>query len=174
MLDTSRRFFEVATIKDTLDVLAAAKFNVFHWHAVDDDSFPLTLQSYPSVSSNGAFTAAEVYSKENVKEIVDYATSLGIRVVPEFDNPGHVRAVGFDPHFKEAVRCFNRDLPNNVPNAYKINGGPPTGVLDPSYNITYDLLQGIFNDFKTYFPDDMIHLGGDEVMQSCFNENPNL
>ena len=50
MLDTSRRFFEVATIKDTLDVLAAAKFNVFHWHAVDDDSFPLALQSYPSVS----------------------------------------------------------------------------------------------------------------------------
>jgi len=50
MLDTSRRYYEVETIKETLDVLAAAKFNVFHWHAVDDDSFPLELESYPSVA----------------------------------------------------------------------------------------------------------------------------
>ena len=55
MLDTSRRFFKVETIKEILDVMADAKFNVFHWHAVDDDSFPLELPSLPNVTKNGAF-----------------------------------------------------------------------------------------------------------------------
>lgn len=55
MLDTSRRFYQVDSIKQTLDTLSAAKFNVFHWHAVDDDSFPIELKSYPNVTSNGAF-----------------------------------------------------------------------------------------------------------------------
>lgn len=94
--------------------------------------------------------------------------------MPEFDNPGHVRAVGFDPYFNETIRCFMKDWANTVPDAYKINGGPPTGVLDPSYDKIYELLQGIFTDFNTLFPDTMVHLGGDEVLQSCFNENPNL
>ena len=105
---------------------------------------------------------------------MSYAQSLGIRVIPEFDNPGHVRAVGFDETFKAAIRCFGKDWANTVPGAYKINGGPPTGVLDPSMNQTYDLLQGIFTDFGNMFPDNMVHLGGDEVLQSCFNENPDI
>lgn len=67
-----------------------------------------------------------------------------------------------------------KDWSNNVPDAYRINGGPPTGVLDPSFDKTYELLQGILTDFNTLFPDNMVHLGGDEVLQSCFNENPNL
>lgn len=62
MLDTSRRFFQVETLMSLLDVMAAAKFNVFHWHLVDDDSFPLNLTSYPNVSFNGAFQPDEVYS----------------------------------------------------------------------------------------------------------------
>lgn len=57
MLDTSRRFYQVSTIKSVLDVLAASKFNVFHWHLVDDDSFPLELSSFPNVTLNGAFRA---------------------------------------------------------------------------------------------------------------------
>ena len=95
-------------------------------------------------------------------------------MIPEFDNPGHTRAVGLDPEFKEIIRCFSKDWANNLPNAYKINGGPPTGVLDPSMDKTYDLLKGIFESFNSIFPDSMIHLGGDEVFTSCFNENPDI
>ena len=109
-----------------------------------------------------------------MKDIVDYATSLAIRVVPEFDNPGHTRAIGFDPQFKDIIRCFMKDLPSTPAGAYKVNGGPPTGVLDPSYDLTYDLVQGILTDMNNIFPDNMIHLGGDEVMTSCFDENPNV
>lgn len=57
MLDTSRHYFQVETIYEVLDVMAAAKFNVFHWHLVDDDGFPLELASFPNVTLNGAFAA---------------------------------------------------------------------------------------------------------------------
>ena len=58
MLDTSRAFYPPRTIKQILDVMNLAKMNVFHWHIVDDDSFPLTLKSYPNITNNGAFSAS--------------------------------------------------------------------------------------------------------------------
>ena len=75
---------------------------------------------------------------------MSYASSLAVRVIPEFDNPGHVRSVGHDPYFKEIVTCFNKDWANTVPGAYKIFGGPPTGTFDPSNDKTYELLTAIF------------------------------
>lgn len=70
MLDTSRRFYEMKTIKETLDILAAAKFNIFHWHIVDDDSFPMELPSFPNVTKGGAFTKDQVYTVAMIKEVV--------------------------------------------------------------------------------------------------------
>jgi hexosaminidase len=55
MLDTSRRFYDLETLREIFDSMFAAKFNVFHWHGVDDDSFPWNLTSYPNVTFNGAF-----------------------------------------------------------------------------------------------------------------------
>jgi hexosaminidase len=79
-----------------------------------------------------------------------------------------------DNAFRKIIRCFDKDWPYTLAGAYKINGGPQTGVLDPSYPETYELLNGIFTDFNSAFPDDYVHLGGDEVFTSCFNENPNI
>lgn len=139
MLDTSRHFYPVQTIKEILDSLAAAKFNAFHWHAVDDDSFPITLASFPNVTENGAFSAEEVYTVAMIKDVVDYASKLAIRVIPEFDNPGHLRAIGYA--LRDITLCFSKDWHSTVPGApYKINGGPPTGVLDPSKVESYELL----------------------------------
>ena len=154
--------------------MALAKFNAFHWHIVDDDSFPMEVQAFPNLEVNGAFSEHEVYSKKAMQDLVAHAQTLGIRVIPEFDNPGHTRAVGLDPEFKDVILCFDKEWPNNLPNAFKIYGGPPTGVLDPSKDKTYDLLKGIFETFKEFFPDNMVHLGGDEVFTSCFNENPHI
>ena len=134
--------------------MALSKFNVLHWHLVDDDTFPMFLQKYPTLSQKASFSASEVYSIQDMKDVVDHAMKLGIRVIPEFDNPGHVRAIGNDPMFKDLVRCFNKDWPSTLPfNGPKINGGPPTGVLDPTYNLTYDLIQAIFDGFNDVFPD---------------------
>jgi hexosaminidase len=174
MLDTARRYFSIDSIKEVIDAMSAAKFNVLHWHLVDDDSFPMVLDSYPDIAANGAFSSDRIYSKAMMADVVSYASKLAIRVIPEFDNPGHVRAVGLDPAFKDIVRCFGKDWANTVPNAYKIIGGPPTGVLDPSYDLTYELLTGILTDMDSIFPDSYVHLGGDEVFTSCFNENPDI
>lgn len=97
---------------------------------------------------------------------------MAIRVIPEFDNPGHARAVGFTPELKDLILCFDRDWPWTVPGAYEIFGGPPTGILDPSNEKTYELVEAIVAQFTKYFPDELVHLGGDEVILSCFNENP--
>lgn len=153
MLDTNRRYFSVDAIKQFLDAMALAKLNVFHWHLLDDDSFPMELESYPSISKTGAFAANQVYTKQMMQDVVAYAQNLAIRVIPEFDNPGHARSVGLDPAFIDIIRCFSREMPNNVPDAYKINGGPPTGVLDPSKDLSYELVKGIFTDMNTIFPD---------------------
>ena len=72
-----------------------------------------------------------------IKEVVDFASALAIRVIPEFDNPGHVRSIGMDPYFKDMIRCFNKDWVHTMEPGYKIYGGPPTGVLDPTFDKTY-------------------------------------
>lgn len=148
--------------------MALAKFNVFHWHLVDDDSFPMEFPDYPNLSKNSAFSAKEIYSQQDLKDIVDYAGRLGIRVIPEFDNPGHTRALGMDPDLLPMVLCYNREWPYSVPDAYTITAGPPTGVLDPSKDLTYTFLEKLFKYFNTIFPDPMVHLGGDEVFSTCY------
>lgn len=63
MMDTSRHYFSVPKIKEIIFALSLSKFNVLHWHIVDDDSFPMELKSYPSVTQNGAFAKDKVYTK---------------------------------------------------------------------------------------------------------------
>jgi hexosaminidase len=109
-----------------------------------------------------------------MKEIVRYCESLGIRIIPEFDNPGHSRAIGNDPEFEDITLCFQKDGPSTVPGAYKVKGGPPSAVLDPSNNKTYNLTRGIIEDLNATFPDSYIHLGGDEVRDSCFDDSPTM
>ncbi len=89
-------------------------------------------------------------------------------MIPEFDNPGHTRALGLDPNFNEIIRCFNTFLVSTVPDAYKVQGGPPTGAMDPSYEKTFQFITGLLNDFNEIFTDDMIMLGGDEVYTNCY------
>ncbi len=140
MLDTARRFYPVENILRLLDSMAVAKFNVFHWHMVEDESFPIELKRFPAMWKNGAFKEGETYSRDQIRQIVDYAARLAIRVIPEFDNPGHSRAIGFDPYFTEIVRCFNKTNNYTVPNAYKIRGTPLSAPLDPSMERTYEAI----------------------------------
>ena len=123
--------------------MANAKFNVFHWHITDDDSFPIDIPKYPNLVKNSAFSAGEVYTTDAVKDIVAFAQTLAIRVIPEFDNPGHTRAVALDPYFKEVALCFDKYETWEVPGYGKIKGGPPLSVLDPTKQKTYDLIAAI-------------------------------
>jgi len=174
MLDTARRFYPVDSIIRLLDTMAVAKFNVFHWHLVEDESFPIELRRYPAMWKNGAFKEGETYSREQIKQIVEYALRLAIRVIPEFDNPGHSRAIGFDSYFTEVVRCFNKTDEYPLDGAYTIRGTPLSAPLDPSMERTYEAISGILSELHELFPDSHLHLGGDEVDTACYDENPGI
>ena len=76
--------------KATVDALAYNKMNVLHWHIVDGDSFPFQSKTYPALTAEGAYSASHVYSHEAIGELVEFAKARGVRVMPEFDTPGHV------------------------------------------------------------------------------------
>jgi hexosaminidase len=88
LIDTSRHFEPVQAVKRVLDAMSYAKFNVLHWHIVDSQSFPIQSITYPKLW-NGAYTGQERFTAEDAKDVVEYARLRGVRVIPEFDMPGH-------------------------------------------------------------------------------------
>ena len=152
MLDSSRHFMPLDTVKRTLDGMAAVKLNVFHWHLTDDQGFRVESRRYPELhrmGSDGLF-----YTQEQVKDIVAYAGERGIRVYPEFDIPGHTTS-WFVSHPELA----------SMPGPYAIERewGIMDPALDPSKEEVYRFLDGFLGEMAALFPDPYLHIGGDEV-----------
>jgi hexosaminidase len=107
LLDTSRHFFPIKDILRTLDGMEAAKMNVFHWHIVDSNAFPMESKAYPNLQQYGAAGENKKYSFEDVNKVVEYGALKGIRIIPEFDMPGHSYAWGLGT--PELVVCPNME-----------------------------------------------------------------
>lgn len=87
MLDSSRHFMSVDSIKHQIDALMYSKMNVLHWHIIDEDSFPMDVETRPELSQYGKLSGT--YSKAEIKSIINYAKVRGVRVVVEIDSPAH-------------------------------------------------------------------------------------
>jgi len=163
MIDSCRHFMPMDMIKRNLDGMAAVKLNVLHWHLTEDQGFRIESKTYPKLHEMGS--DGFYYTHEQIKEIIDYATARGIRVVPEFDIPGHATAwlVGY-PELGSA------------PGPYEIERG--WGIFDPCLNPAnpdvYVFLDKLFEEMTALFPDAYFHIGGDEVNGKHWDANPEI
>lgn len=163
MIDAGRHWMPMNVIKRNLDGMAAVKLNVFHWHLSENQGFRVESKVFPKLQEMGS--DGHYYTQQQVKEIIAYARDRGIRVIPEFDMPGHSTAwfVGY-PELASA------------PGPYTIerHWGVFDPAMDPTREEVYNFLDKLIGEMAALFPDEYFHIGGDEVNGKQWNSNPRI
>ncbi|HEI8867781.1 TPA: family 20 glycosylhydrolase [Serratia odorifera] len=160
LLDSARHFLPVADILRQLDGMAAAKLNVLHWHLTDDQGWRFASTRYPKLqqlASDGQF-----YTREQMQQVVAYAAARGIRVVPEIDLPGHASSIAVA--YPQLI---------SAPGPYQMQRewGVHRPTLDPSNKQVYGFIEAIIGELAEIFPDPYLHIGGDEVDASQWQQS---
>jgi hexosaminidase len=163
MIDCSRHFIPLEVIKRNLDAMAAVKLNVLHWHLSDNQGFRVESKRFPKLQGMGS--DGWFYTQDQVREIIAYAHDRGIRVVPEFDMPGHSTAwfVGY-PQLASGPG----------PYAVERKWGVFDPAMDPTRETTYRFLDVLIGEMAALFPDPFFHIGGDEVNGKEWDANPRI
>jgi len=169
LLDTARHFQPLSIMFANLDAMAYNKFNVLHWHIVDDQSFPIVFEGMPELAEKGAYTPKHIYTPEDVQKVIEYARLRGIRVIPEFDTPGHTDSWG-KSHSYLITPCWGKGKPFTA--NYTAHG--TAEIINPMEEKVYVFMKKMFQEVYKVFPDPYVHLGMDEVYYDCWKSNPKL
>jgi hexosaminidase len=185
MLDCSRHFFPKEFVKRWIDLLAWHKLNVFHWHLTDDQGWRIEIKKYPGLTEIGgwrvdredqpwnarepqrpgeAATYGGFYTQDDVREIVAYAASRYVTIVPEIEMPGHAKA---------ALTAYPRFSCTGGPFTVPPGGyWPITDVLCPGNDATFEFLDDVLTEVAALFPGPYVHIGGDEVDKTEWRRCP--
>ncbi len=163
LIDVSRHWQPVEVVKRTLDSMAVVKLNVLHWHLSDDQGFRVESRKFPrlhELGSNGSY-----YTQAEIRAVIAYARDRGIRVVPEFDMPGHAHSwfIGY-PEVASSPG----------PYAAKYYLGGDSVPFDPANELTYRFIEQFIAEIAPLFPDQYWHVGGDEVDGGPWDANPEI
>ena len=175
-LDVSRHFFDVDFIKTYLDMISFHKMNVFHWHLTDDNGWRIEIDNYPELTKTAAWrvdrrhepwkewspikenekaTYGGFYTKEDIKEIIKYASDRHIKVIPEIEMPGHTSEV-FSAY--PELSCNGKYIPVN-PGSY----WPNLDIFCAGNDSVFTFLENVLSEVIELFPSNYIHIGGDEA-----------
>ncbi|WP_162257176.1 beta-N-acetylhexosaminidase [Phenylobacterium sp. Root700] len=161
MIDVARHFMTLETLKRQIDAMEQVKLNVLHLHLSDNEGFRVESRRYPKLQALAS--GGEYYTQAQVRELVVYAAERGVRIVPEFDVPGHSRAL-LAAYPELASRKGEADGAFAALNS----------ALDPSLPETYAFLGGLFSEMAELFPDRYFHVGGDEVAGGDWASSPRV
>ena len=160
LMDCCRHFFSVKTIKKYIDLLSLYKMNVLHWHLTEDQGWRIEIDKYPKLNTVGSWREDSTgkyggfYTKKEIREIVKYAKERYIEVIPEIELPGHSQAAIASYPF---LSCEEKQI--LVANSW--------GVFKDIYcagnDSVFIFLEDIFREVTELFPDERIHIGGDEA-----------
>lgn len=167
MIDCVRHFFPVADLKAMIEAAALFKFNIFHWHLVDDQGWRVPIDRYPRLTQIGSKRSCSnfgrymepapyggVYSKEDIREIVRFCAQRHIDVIPEIEMPGHVSAL---------LAAYPEFSCTKAPIEVKTRGGIHKDILCAGNEAVYEVMENILTEVMELFPYHKIHIGGDEA-----------
>ncbi len=179
-LDVCRHFFGVKEVKKYLDYLAMYKMNVFHWHLTDDQGWRIEIKKYPKLTSVSAFRNGTLighygenperydtiryggfYTQDEIRDVISYANTRHITIVPEIEMPGHALA---------ALAAY--PMLACTPGPFEV--GRTWGVFKDVYcpsEITFNFLQDVLTEVCDLFPGKYIHIGGDECPKDRWQES---
>jgi hexosaminidase len=162
LIDVSRHFIPIDVLKRNLDGMAAVKMNVFHWHLSDDQGFRVESKVFPKLTGMGS--EGKFYTQAEIRDLIAYAHDRGIRVIPEFDTPGHSRSwfVGY-PELASNPGPFTVETESGT-----------SSVTDPTREETYKFMDKFVEEMGKLFPDQYFHIGGDEVDGKYWDSNPKI
>ncbi len=163
LIDVSRHWMPLEVLRRNLDGMAAVKLNVLHLHLTDDQGFRIESRKYPKLQGLGS--DGHYYTQTQMTELIAYARDRGIRIVPEIEMPGHSTSwfVGY-------AELASAPGPFQIERKWGIFD--PT--LDPTREETYTILDGLIGEIAALFPDEYLHVGGDEVNGKEWNTNPRI